>query len=154
MYERDGTIPANIRIFNKIGSAYGFLTDAAYIVDYQEGIEFILAATVYTNANETFNDGNYEYETIGFPFLHDLGQAIYEVESRREKANRPDLSRFMFDDDQGRSTEALRFYQDLSPAPQWIDRPANTTTHSRARTSQLRANSRKRVMTRLVVRCT
>jgi hypothetical protein len=44
MYERDGTIPANIRIFNKIGSAYGFLTDAAYIVDYQEGIEFILAA--------------------------------------------------------------------------------------------------------------
>jgi hypothetical protein len=98
MYDRDDIIPANIRIFNKIGSAYGFLTDAAYIVDYQESIEFILAATVYTNANETFNDGNYEYETIGFPFLRDLGQAIYEIESRREKANSPDLSRFMFDD--------------------------------------------------------
>jgi hypothetical protein len=97
MYDRDETIPANIRIFNKIGSAYGFLTDAAYIVDYREGIEFILAATVYTNANETFNDGNYEYEEIGFPFLRDLGQAIYEVEARRERAKPPDLSRFMLD---------------------------------------------------------
>lgn len=97
MYDRDDSIPENIRIFNKIGSAYGFLTDAAYIVDYREGIEFILAATVYTNANETFNDGNYEYETVGFPFLRNLGQAIYEIESRRKKANPPDLSRFMFD---------------------------------------------------------
>jgi hypothetical protein len=98
MYDRDDAIPEHIRIFNKIGSAYGFLTDAAYIVDYREGIEFILAATVYTNANETFNDGNYEYETIGFPFLRNLGQAIYEIESRRKKANLPDLSRFMFDE--------------------------------------------------------
>jgi hypothetical protein len=97
MYDRDDGIPENIRIFNKIGSAYGFLTDAAYIVDYREGIEFILAATVYTNANETFNDGNYEYETVGFPFLRNLGQAIYEIESRRKKASPPDLSRFMFD---------------------------------------------------------
>jgi hypothetical protein len=99
MYDRDETIPENIRIFNKIGSAYGFLTDAAYIVDYEEGIEFILAATVYTNANETFNDGNYEYETIGFRFLRNLGRAIYEIESRREKANPPDLGRFMLDGD-------------------------------------------------------
>jgi hypothetical protein len=97
MFDRDDTIPGNIRIFNKIGFAYGFLTDAAYIVDYREGIEFILVATVYANANDTFNDGIYEYETIGHPFLRDLGQAIYEVEARREKANRPDLSRFALD---------------------------------------------------------
>jgi hypothetical protein len=105
MYDRDETIPANIRIFNKIGSAYGFLTDVAYIVDYREGIEFILAATVYTNANETFNDGNYEYEEIGFPFLRNLGQAIYEVEARRERTNPPDLSRFMLDSAEGHTGE-------------------------------------------------
>lgn len=95
MYDRDDTIPENIRIFNKIGSAYGFLTDAAYIVDFDKGIEFILAATVYTNANETFNDGNYEYEETGFPFMKNLGQAIYEIELRRARPNVPDLRRFV-----------------------------------------------------------
>lgn len=70
-----------------------------YIVDYPEGIEFILAATAYANANDTFNDGIYECETIGYPFLRGLGQAIYEIEARREKANRPGLSRFEFDGD-------------------------------------------------------
>src|SRR5690606_7971801 len=78
MFDREESIPPNIRVFNKIGSAYGFLTDAAYIVDFDKGIEFILAATVYTNANETFNDGKYEYDEIGYPFLRDLGRAIYE----------------------------------------------------------------------------
>ncbi|MEJ2273961.1 MAG: hypothetical protein P8Y01_05230, partial [Woeseiaceae bacterium] len=53
-------IPDNVRIFNKVGDAYGFLTDAAYIVDFDNGVEFILAATIFTNANETFNDDNYE----------------------------------------------------------------------------------------------
>jgi len=99
MFDRDDTIPGNIRIFNKIGSAYGFLTDAAYIVDFDKGIEFILAATVYTNANETFNDGKYEYDEIGFPFLRDLGQAIYEIESRRERRHVPELGRFSEVDD-------------------------------------------------------
>jgi hypothetical protein len=39
MYDRKDVVPESIRIFNKIGSAYGFLTDAAYIVDFEEGIE-------------------------------------------------------------------------------------------------------------------
>ena len=94
MFDREESIPPDIRVFNKIGSAYGFLTDAAYIVDFDERIEFILAATVYTNANGTFNDGKYEYDEIGFPFLRDLGRAIYEVELRRERRNAPDLGRF------------------------------------------------------------
>ena len=50
--------------------------------------------TIYTNANETFNDGQYEYDEVGFPFLRDLGRAIYEVESFRERPNAPDLERF------------------------------------------------------------
>ena len=87
-------IPDNIRIFNKVGDAYGFLTDAAYIVDFDNKIEFILAATVYTNANQTFNDDDYEYEEIGRPFLRDLGQAIYEIELARERPRSPDLDRF------------------------------------------------------------
>ena len=78
-------IPDNIRIFNKVGDAYGFLTDAAYIIDVKNNVEFILAATVYTNQNETFNDNEYEYDETGFPFLRHLGQAIYEVELARKR---------------------------------------------------------------------
>jgi hypothetical protein len=89
-------IPENIRIFNKVGDAYGFLTDAAYIVDFDNGIEFILAATIYTNANQTFNDDTYEYEEVGFPFMRHLGQAIYDLELQRERPNRPDLSHLEF----------------------------------------------------------
>lgn len=91
-------IPAHIRIFNKVGDAYGFLTDAAYVVDFEHGIEFLLAATVYTNANQTFNDGEYEYEEIGWPFLRELGQAIYEVELARPRTHRPDLRHLRFEE--------------------------------------------------------
>lgn len=85
-------IPRHLRIFNKVGDAYGFLTDAAYIVDFDSGVEFLLAAMIYTNENQTFNDNVYEYDTIGFPFLRDLGQAIYEVELARDRRYPPDLS--------------------------------------------------------------
>lgn len=73
-------IPDHIRIYNKVGDAYGYLTDAAYIVDEQSGVEFMLAATIHVNANETFNDGVYEYDGLGFPFLKRLGEVIYAYE--------------------------------------------------------------------------
>lgn len=85
-------IPDKIRIFNKVGDAYGFLTDAAYIVDFEAGIEFMLAATIYTNANATFNDGEYEYEELGLPFLRDLGLLVYRRELQRPREHAPDLS--------------------------------------------------------------
>lgn len=88
------SIPAHIRIFNKVGDAYGFLTDAAYVADLKNGVEFILAATIYTNENGTFNDDTYEYEERGLPFLRDLGQSIYGLELARERAYRPDFSHF------------------------------------------------------------
>jgi hypothetical protein len=97
MYGGDAkSIPSHIRIFNKVGDAYGFLTDTAYIVDFNNNIEFILSATIYTNENQTFNDDTYEYKEIGLPFLRNLGQAIYEIELGRHRENKPDLSRFRF----------------------------------------------------------
>jgi len=52
---------------------------------------------VYVNSNETFNDDHYEYETIGLPFLRDLGQAIYEIELERVRENTPELDHLQFD---------------------------------------------------------
>lgn len=88
-------IPDHLRIFNKVGDAYGFLTDAAYIVDVERGVEFMLAATIYTNDNGIFNDDHYEYDERGLPFLRDLGTAFYEVELARSRAVRPDFSRYL-----------------------------------------------------------
>jgi hypothetical protein len=90
-------IPANIRIFNKAGWAYGTLTDNAYIIDLENKIEFLLTATILVNENGIFNDNQYEYDTIGQPFLANLGRVIYEHEFKRKRKNKPDLSKFIID---------------------------------------------------------
>jgi len=87
-------IERNIRIYNKIGEAYGFLVDMAYIIDFEKNIEFVLGAVIYVNENEILNDGVYEYETVGYPFIRDLGQLFYDYEARRQRVNQPDLSRY------------------------------------------------------------
>ena len=94
-----GLIPKNIRIFNKEGDAYGQLTDVAYVVDFNKKIEFFLSATIYCNKDGILNDDIYEYETIGFPFLKNLGQLIYGLETKRPRKIIPDLSPFIFEYD-------------------------------------------------------
>lgn len=97
MYGSDtDSIPKNIRIFNKVGIAYGYVIDNAYIVDFDAGIEFMLSAVIYTNKDEIFNDDKYEYETIAFPFMKNLGQLIYDFEKARPKKYKPDLLEFKF----------------------------------------------------------
>jgi hypothetical protein len=54
----------------------------------------MLTATILVNENQIFNDGNYEYDTIGKPFLANLGRVIYEFEMGRKKTYLPDLSKF------------------------------------------------------------
>lgn len=93
---RRKTMPPEIRIFNKIGNAYGFMIDNAYVVDFEHRVEFLLSAVVLGNEDGIFNDDQYEYETVGYPFLANLGQVIYHHELRRPKKHLPDLSRFKF----------------------------------------------------------
>ncbi|MBC7829135.1 MAG: serine hydrolase [Chitinophagaceae bacterium] len=93
---RDSThkMPAHIRVFNKVGWAYGFLTDISYVTDFKNKVEYMLTATLYVNKDEVLNDNKYEYETTGWPFLNQLGQRIYQYELRRERKYKPDLSAF------------------------------------------------------------
>ncbi len=79
------SIPHHIKIHNKVGYAYGTLTDNAYIVDDIYDVRFFLSATILVNENGIFNDDNYEYETIGVPFLAQLGREIYLYERQRKK---------------------------------------------------------------------
>ena len=68
----------DVRVYNKIGQAYGTSTDSAFIKNYKEGIEFFLTATIYTNKNEVINDNIYEYGDIAIPFLSKLSKALYK----------------------------------------------------------------------------
>ena len=94
-----GVLPNNIRIFNKVGNAYGQLTDVAYVVDLEKKIEFFLSATIYCNTDGILNDDKYDYETIGFPFMKHLGQVIYEYELKRKRKVIPNLSSLIFEYD-------------------------------------------------------
>ena len=87
-------LPKHIRSFNKVGWSYGFLTDVAYITDFEKNIEFMLSATVYANADGILNDDQYDYETVGLPFLEKLGQLLYDYETKRKRTYQPDLSKF------------------------------------------------------------
>lgn len=90
--------PPGLRIFNKVGDAYGFLLDVSYVVDFESKTEFFLTAVLNCNSDGIFNDDKYDYETIGFPFFKALGERVLEFEQQRKKPFLPDLSPFKFDD--------------------------------------------------------
>jgi hypothetical protein len=89
-----GRLPKSIRIFNKEGDAYGFLTDISYFADFDKHIEFFLSATIYCNNDEILNDDLYDYDTVGLPFMKQLGQVIYEYETKRNRPRIPNLLPF------------------------------------------------------------
>lgn len=82
--DTNAPIPEHLEIYNKVGFAYGTLTDCAYILDRKSGIEFILTATILVNENRIFNDDVYEYQEIGLPFLAALGSKIYTFEKEQK----------------------------------------------------------------------
>jgi hypothetical protein len=94
--DKKANMNQNVRIFNKVGDAYGFLLDNAYFVDFQNKVEFMVTAAIYSNEDEIFNDDKYDYETIGFPFFKHLGEVIYQHELRRPKTIQPNLDYLRF----------------------------------------------------------
>ena len=84
--DRPGQMNDTVRIYNKVGLAYGTLTDIAYIVDRFHAVEFLLSATILVNENQIFNDNTYEYDEKGIPFLGALGRAVLAFE-RNEKGD-------------------------------------------------------------------
>ncbi|UII80438.1 serine hydrolase [Flagellimonas sp. CMM7] len=78
-------IPEHIKIYNKVGYAYGTLTDCAYIKDVKNNIDFMVTATILVNKDGIFNDNIYEYDEVGIPFLAQLGREIYNLELKRHR---------------------------------------------------------------------
>ena len=61
-------------------------------------IEFFLSAGISVNRNRIYNDGVYEYDSTGFPFMGNLGRVVYQYEKERNRKYEPDLSEFMIHD--------------------------------------------------------
>lgn len=78
-------IPDYIKIQNKVGYAYGTLTDCAYVHDTKNNVEFLLTATILVNKDGIFNDNVYEYDSIGIPFLAALGKEVYNYGLQSKK---------------------------------------------------------------------
>lgn len=74
--DRTGAIPDHIKIYNKVGDAYGFMIDIAFIYDEKSGKKMLLSAVIYANKNQTLNDNTYEYESKALPFLAELGRHL------------------------------------------------------------------------------
>ena len=85
------SMPKHIRVFNKVGWAYGFLTDVSYVLDTKNNIDYMLSATLYVNSDGVVNDSKYDEETVGFPFLNKIGTAFYEYELKRPRKYQPKL---------------------------------------------------------------
>jgi hypothetical protein len=67
---------AEWQIVNKIGRAYGFSTENAWIHHLPSGRSAFVAATLYTNSDGILNDDRYEYTEIADPFYRALGRAV------------------------------------------------------------------------------
>lgn len=87
-------LPSFIRIFNKPGWSFGYLTDAGYVADFKNHVEFMLSAVIYVNADGVLNDDKYEYEEIGYPYFNEVYDIIYHYELKRKKQYNPDLGTF------------------------------------------------------------
>lgn len=88
------SLPKTLRIFNKVGDAYGEMIDVAYIADFDNNIEFFLSAAIDCTIDGVVNNDNYSYDSIGYPFMKNLGKVVYDYELSRKRNHIPDLSQF------------------------------------------------------------
>ena len=78
--DKELELDENIIIYNKVGFAYGQLSDVAYIK--KNNVSIILTATIDVNTNEIYNDDKYDYDSIGFPFLAEISREIIKKLSK------------------------------------------------------------------------
>lgn len=83
--EKNASFNPDLTIYNKYGDSYGFIIDNAYFKDSKNKVEFFLTAVVQSNEDGVYNDGKYEYETVCYPFMKNIGRLIYEYELSRKR---------------------------------------------------------------------
>lgn len=70
-------VPADsLRVYAKIGQAYGFAIENSYVENVATGRGFFVAAVIYVNADGCIGDDRYEYESVADPFFASLGEVL------------------------------------------------------------------------------
>ena len=74
------TSDGNLRIYNKVGLASGFLSDVSYFEDKENDIRFFLSAAIFAKKDGTVGGGPNNYFDLGMPALRKIGSLIYHYE--------------------------------------------------------------------------
>lgn len=77
--------PKDLHIYNKVGYAYGYLIDCAYIYNERTKKDYFITAMIHVNENGIFNDDQYEYDDVGIPFLAELGRQLVNHSGKNEQ---------------------------------------------------------------------
>ena len=78
--DQKSRLPIDTHSTNKIGQAYGFLIDSAWLEDAAH--QCVLSAVIYVNRDGVLNDDKYEYEQLGLPFLAEFGRRMLAISPR------------------------------------------------------------------------
>ncbi len=66
----------SLRVYAKIGQAYGFAIENSYVENIATGRGFFVAAVIYVNADGCVGDDRYDYESVADPFFAVLGEVL------------------------------------------------------------------------------
>jgi hypothetical protein len=83
--DRSQVIPPSMKVYNKVGDAYGHLLDIACFEDTGSGVGFLLSAVVYCNSDGILNDDRYDYDSMGFPLMAYIGKKVFAYETTRTR---------------------------------------------------------------------
>lgn len=72
-----------LKIHNMVGESHGTLSDVAYFVNPETGVEFMLSVVINTCYDGIIASPHYHYWDKGQPFLARLGKLIYEYEVKK-----------------------------------------------------------------------
>jgi len=67
-----------LRIYNKVGIAGGFISDVSFFHDQVTGLKFFLSGAMMSVENEVIDYRHYKYYDLGIPVFRKIGQLLYE----------------------------------------------------------------------------
>lgn len=71
------TADGQLRIYNKVGIAGGFISDVSFFHDKRSGLKFYLSAAMLAKKDGVMDNGKYDYYDIGIPVFRKIGSMIY-----------------------------------------------------------------------------
>ena len=77
---------SRFRSFNVVGVSFGCVIDAAYLIDFETGKEFFLTVGIYANQDGVINDAKYDYDTLAYPVMKDIGRLFMTYISENKDA--------------------------------------------------------------------